>query len=461
MRCAARLLKSSLLIAMKPFGRAAAGKMARMESRSIPRAKRFQQFMRRQQEDGKLLVVCSKNDGADVDAVFSRGAPMPLKREHIAAWRVNWRPKSENLKSIAHELNLGLESFIFIDDNPIECAEIEAHCPEVVTLRLPEDVNIIPRFLENCWAFDQPTITREDQERNEMYRQNRLREDFQSQAMTFADFIAGLDLEVKIALVESNDFSRVSQLTQRTNQFNVSGKRRTESDLRQLSDEMKIWTVAAKDRFGDYGLVGVLIFSVKEKSVVVDTFLLSCRALGKGVEHRMLAELGNHAVQIGALWVDIPFVNLPCNQPALDFLESVGAADKQSRDNSLYFHFPANVARRRQVYHAANLFRNRRQRAESNGTPISPSSGKFSKYRAIALDSLDIAKIHERIEVSTRYFVPRRTPRVLLPKPKLNARFANFGNDCFASSASVSKTIFLSWADILSWLCACSRKSKS
>ncbi len=105
----------------------------------------LQQFMKRQMEAGKLLAICSKNDEADVNAVFGKGAPMPLKREDFAAWRVNWRPKSENLKAIADELKLGLDSFVFIDDNPVECA-VEAHCPEALTLQLPEDPADIPRF---------------------------------------------------------------------------------------------------------------------------------------------------------------------------------------------------------------------------------------------------------------------------------------------------------------------------
>ena len=362
----------------------------------------LQQFILRQQQNGKLLVVCSKNDETDVDAVFSKVAPMPLKREHFAAWRVNWRPKSENFKSLARELNLGLDSFIFVDDNPVECAEVEAHCPEVLTLRLPEDPDLIPSFLDHCWAFDQSKTTAEDQARTEMYRQNRLREEFQSQAMTFADFIAGLNLKVKIVPATTSDLPRVAQLTQRTNQFNATGKRRTETELRQLPDQFKIWTVSDKDRFGYYGLVGVLIFEARGKSVVIDTFLLSCRALGKGVEHRMLAELGKHALHIGASWVDIPFVKSPRNQPALDFLESVGATHQQPSADSSVFHFPANMAAAIE-FNTTPPNHEPRQNVEPNRKSSALSSEKFSKYRAIAFDSLDISKIHKRIEHRRAY----------------------------------------------------------
>ncbi len=357
----------------------------------------LQQFMRRQLDAGKLLVVCSKNEAADVCAVFDEGPPMPLKREHFSAWQVNWQPKSESLKAIARELKLGLDSFILIDDNPVECAEVEANCPEVLALQLPEDTEQIPRFLEHCWAFDQLRMTEEDKHRTEMYRQNQLREQSQAQAMSFADFIANLALEVHISPATSAQLSRVSQLTQRMNQFNVSGRRRTESELRQVAGKCEVLTVFVKDRFGDYGLVGAMIFEPGTDAVVVDSFLLSCRALGRGVEHRMLAVLGGTARQHGAQWVDIPFERLPRNQPALDFLESVGAQFKQAGGTAGQFHFPAQAAAD-VVFnpHRATLSPERESKADA--APSARPARKFTQCRRIALEANDVAKIYHRIE---------------------------------------------------------------
>jgi len=215
--------------------------------------KALQDFMRAQHAAGRLLAVCSKNSEEDVREVFAQRLDMPLRHEHFAAWRVNWTPKSENIKSIAQELNLGLDSFIFVDDNPVECAEVEANCPGVLTLQLPENPAEIPQFLKHCWAFDVLKVTAEDARRGEMYRESRQREELRSKAGSLADFIAGLNLKIQIAPMVSEQLARVSQLTQRTNQFNVTTIRRTEAEMQQLATHATVLTVTVSARFGDYG----------------------------------------------------------------------------------------------------------------------------------------------------------------------------------------------------------------
>jgi HAD superfamily phosphatase (TIGR01681 family) len=125
----------------------------------------LQQFMREQAQTGRVLCLCSKNNEEDVSAVFAQRSDMPLRRDDFVAARINWRPKSENLKALAKELNLGLDSFVFVDDNPVECAEVQANCPEVTALQLPEPPELIPQFLKHCWVFDQRQITAEDKQR--------------------------------------------------------------------------------------------------------------------------------------------------------------------------------------------------------------------------------------------------------------------------------------------------------
>jgi HAD superfamily phosphatase (TIGR01681 family) len=115
----------------------------------------LQRFMVKQQQAGMLLCVCSKNNEEDVEAVFAAHAEMPLQKEHLVSWRINWRSKSENLQALSRELQLGLDSFIFIDDSALECSEVQAHCPEVLVLRLPDAAENIPEFLDHVWAFDQ------------------------------------------------------------------------------------------------------------------------------------------------------------------------------------------------------------------------------------------------------------------------------------------------------------------
>ncbi len=306
----------------------------------------LQEFMVKQYEAGMLLCICSKNTREDVLAVFDRRRDeMPLKREHIVAWRVNWTAKSENLRSLATELELGLDSIIMVDDSPIECAEIAAHGPEVLTLQLPEEEARIPVFLRRIWAFDHLQVTGEDKNRTEYYRANAQRETVRTESLSMDDFLRGLQLHIGIAPVQASQLDRVAQLTQRTNQFNVSGIRRSVSDLQRLRDrgEGECLVVQLRDRFGDYGLVGVIIYAKVSDALVVDSLMLSCRALGRKVEHRMLSELGGIAKRLRAVAVDIPFTSTPKNKPARDFLESFGKFQTAS-DGGILFRFPTELA---------------------------------------------------------------------------------------------------------------------
>ena len=192
----------------------------------------LQEFMRVQLDAGRLLCLCSKNNPEDVQAVFERRKEMPLKLEHFAATRINWLPKSTNLKALAQELNLGIESFVLVDDNPVECAEVQANCPGALALQLPESPELIPQFLEHCWLFDRQTVTAEDKQRTDFYRQERQRVQARTDSLSMTEFLTQLDLKVGIAEMSSNDVSRVAQLTQRTNQFNCTTRHRTEGEIR-------------------------------------------------------------------------------------------------------------------------------------------------------------------------------------------------------------------------------------
>lgn len=283
----------------------------------------IQEFMVAQNQAGMLLCLCSKNNESDVIQVFEERQDMPLKLQHLVAWRINWLPKSENLKSLAAELNLGLDSFIFIDDNPVECTEVRANCPEVLTLQLPAEGNI-QQFLSHIWAFDHLQVTQEDTQRTVLYQQNVQRQRFQQQALTMNDFLAGLEMTIEIAAVAPTQLSRVAQLTQRTNQFNFTTVRRTEVEIQQLAQlGIEAHVVSVRDRFGDYGLVGVMLFSTTPDTLNIDTFLLSCRVLGRGVEHEMVRYLGRYAEAQGLTWINLTYLPTQKNQPAFNFLNSI------------------------------------------------------------------------------------------------------------------------------------------
>jgi FkbH-like protein len=282
----------------------------------------LQQFMAERKREGMLLALVSKNNEQDVLNTFAAHPEMPLQPDDFAARRVNWDSKSANLAALADELGVALDSFILVDDNPKECSEAQAAAPEVLALALPADAAEIPEFLRHVWAFDRARLTAEDRARAQFYAQNAERARAGRAAGSLQEFLASLRLEVSIQPMAAAQVARVAQLTRRTNQMNVTLARRGEAEIRALDAEILVVEVA--DRFGSYGQCGVIIFRCTPDALAVDTFLLSCRALGRGVEHRMLARLGEIACERGLTRVEIPFVAGPRNRPAALFLESTG-----------------------------------------------------------------------------------------------------------------------------------------
>lgn len=305
----------------------------------------LQNFMLEQRESGMLLTMASKNNERDVLDTFAVHPEMPLQLRHFAAWRLNWNAKSENVVELAEQLGLGLDSFIFVDDNPKECAEIAGAVPEVLALTLPEDINQTAHFLAHVWAFDRPVVTEEDRKRNTYYEKAQQFGDEIRSASNLQDFMASLDLRVTLKPMTGDRLARVAQLTQRTNQFNFTTIRRSEADIASiLRAGYECYIVEASDRFGDYGLVGVLIVSRTSTELLVDTFLLSCRALGRGVEHRMLAFLGQLAAESGLETVVLTLNPTPKNQPARQFLESIDFGSRVDGSDRTSVILPSSAA---------------------------------------------------------------------------------------------------------------------
>ena len=304
----------------------------------------LQRFAVQVQEQGGLICLASKNSEQDVLDVFKTRADMVLKLEHIVAHRINWAAKPQNLLSLARVLNLGLESFVFIDDNPVECEVMRMELPQVTTLLLPSEENI-ESFLEHLWAFDKVAVTPEDLRRTNMYKEETARKEFENSASSITDFMASLEVKVAIGLPEEKEWARLAQLTQRTNQFNFTTVRRSETELRALQGTgARVLSVRVRDRFGDYGLVGIVVFRTVANELLVDSLLLSCRVLGRGVEHAMLRYLGSVAKEEGIGQVCLPYIRTSRNDPAQAFAESVAANFKTSDHKSETYHIPTDDA---------------------------------------------------------------------------------------------------------------------
>jgi FkbH-like protein len=282
----------------------------------------LQRFLLRQYEAGVLICLCSKNRKEDVLEVFEKNPGMILKMHNISFHRINWNPKPENIKDLAKEINIGTDSFVFIDDNPVECEEVRNMLPEVLTIQLPRD-GFTGKELLNSWVFDRIKITGEDIKRAQKYREEVIRKSFRSTSGSYKDFIEGLNLRIEIEPINEKDIPRISQLTYRTNQFNFTGRKRDEVEISQILADKKFdcFKVSVTDRFGDYGLTGAVVVN-KENEYIIDTFLLSCRVLGKGVEHAVTAFLGREAGSLNYDSVSFYFVKSPKNTPVENFIHS-------------------------------------------------------------------------------------------------------------------------------------------
>lgn len=287
----------------------------------------LQQWMLERAREGQLLTICSKNNEADVWAVFEQNPQMLLKKEHFVHWKINWLPKSENIRQIAKELNLGIDSVVFIDDNPLECSEVMQNAPDVLTLRLPADLQQMSIFLKHIWAWDRVAITEEDRMRARMYTEERNRRlERESASLSMEDFLHGLELKMSMRTLDDSELVRAAQLTQRTNQFNLNGIRRTEEELHafHMLEHSYCWVVEASDRFGDYGIVGVVLAVRDPELMRIDSFLLSCRVLGRGIEDAIMDRLKQVAAADGLTGIKLEYRQTSKNEPFLAFLNRIG-----------------------------------------------------------------------------------------------------------------------------------------
>ncbi len=369
---------------------------------------------------GVLVCVVSKNEEADVLEVFEkRSAEMPLGKSHVTAFRVNWEPKPQNLASLARELDLGLDSFVFVDDSPVECAAVAAALPEVMVVRVPKDPSEIDAALDRVWAFDRLRgVTAEDKKRAEHYRANAAREQLRTQTTSLRDFLESLEIEIAIAPMTEGDVERVAQLTQRTNQFNCTTVRRTEQEVAVACaprGTLDALTVRVRDRFGDYGLVGVVLFDRRDGRLWVDTLLLSCRALGRGVEHTILARLGEVAEKEGLAAIDLPFRKTARNEPAEVFLRAVAESSAERGAERVFSLSPAGarsaLARAHAVV-AAPAPQEGTSAASITHAARLQALGRAASFRdaAAIVDALKEVGTRERTSTTHAPYVAPRTP---------------------------------------------------
>jgi FkbH-like protein len=291
----------------------------------------FQDALLALRAQGVLLAIASKNNEADAFEVFDNHPGMRIRRDHLAAHRISWQSKSESLRALAAELSLGVDSFVFIDDSPTECAEVRSVLPEVTVVQLPQDPARYVEVLRAVPQLDRMTLTDEDRMRAAAYAAEKARTAARAAAEGDPDalraHLRSLALVVHVRRVGDGDVARAAQLTQKTNQFNLTTIRRSEADVEAMRRDpaWRLYALDVTDRFGDYGTTG-LVFAHRTDDATwdLDTVLLSCRVLGRGVESALLRVVTTDLVAAGARRLTGRLIPTKKNAPVRDFLPRHG-----------------------------------------------------------------------------------------------------------------------------------------
>jgi FkbH-like protein len=281
---------------------------------------------------GILLAICSKNNLDDAMEALEKHPGMLVRPKHFAALRINWTDKAQNLREIAQELNIGLDSLAFLDDNPFEREQVRAALPEVTVIDLPQNPLEYAAAVRDCPVFERLALSVEDQQRTAMYAEQRQRAHAEQTFQSKEDFFRFLEQEAEVEPVSDLTLARVAQLTKKTNQFNLTTRRYSEQQIAELAarPDWHIVSIRVKDRFGDHGLVGVAIAHDEGEQCEVDTFLLSCRVIGRTVETALLAHIAKSAAERGCKRLAGWFLPTKKNAPARDFYQQHGFQRQES-----------------------------------------------------------------------------------------------------------------------------------
>jgi len=253
----------------------------------------FQRYLKSLKDRGVILAVCSKNEEPVAKEVFEKHREMVLRLDDISCFVANWEPKADNLRKIAQTLNIGRDSIVFVDDNPAERALVRQLAPEVCVPELPEDPAGYIAAIEGLRAFQVVSLSSEDLKRTEFYQANSERQLQAESASNIDEFLKSLSMVAHVAPVDAASLERSSQLINKSNQFNLTTRRRSAAELQALVDDPQ-WitrTVSLEDKFGDNGLISLLLARVEDNALNIDTWLMSCRVLKRGVENLLLNKL--------------------------------------------------------------------------------------------------------------------------------------------------------------------------
>ncbi|MFX0125916.1 MAG: HAD-IIIC family phosphatase [Candidatus Hodarchaeota archaeon] len=290
------------------------------------RYKDFQKRLKEIKELGVLLTIISKNNEDDAMEIIRHHPDMILKADDFAATKINWQLKSINITELAQDLNLDVDSFVFIDDNPVERESVKLEHPRLTVPQFPIDSSQLPSFINQVYYdyFLIANYTQEDVIKTQMYKQNVRRAELMKSTPSLEKYLQSLDTKIYVWKAKTSDVTRVSQLTQKTNQFNMTTRRYTELDIQNFmhSDDYDVYVIASEDKFGDNGKVATVILKKnKDNTAEIDTFLLSCRIMGRFMEDQILSYVEDQSRQDGIRKMKAYYIPTAKNIPAEDFFE--------------------------------------------------------------------------------------------------------------------------------------------
>jgi FkbH-like protein len=290
----------------------------------------FQIELLKLHRQGILLAICSKNEEKTALDAIKNHPDMILREEYFSAIRINWSNKVQNINSIAKELNLGIDSFVFFDDSPFERKFVKSQLPEIEAPEMPEDPTYYADFLKDLDYFNFHKVTEDDLNRNKSYAANKERKKVEETFTDTSSFLRSLNMQIKIKEMDDFSFPRIVQLIQKTNQFNLTTRRYSETEIRKISNDKnyRIFAISVKDKFGDYGIIAVVILKHVDSKIYVDTFLMSCRVIGRSIETAILSYITKLAEKQKIYIIEGEVIPTARNEPARDLYKINGFSEK-------------------------------------------------------------------------------------------------------------------------------------
>jgi len=297
----------------------------------------FQKYVKQIKNQGVILAICSKNNFNDVNELWEKHPDMILTKEDFASLRINWDDKAKNIKEIAEELNIGLESLVFIDDNPRERELVKSLLPEVTIPEFPIKPYLLLDFITNVYKdyFQIYSLTEEDKIKTQQYFHNAKRKKLKRKSINLSEYIQGLNINIKFELANNLNIARIAQMTQKTNQFNLTTKRYTETDInKMISTGAMVSCARISDKFGDNGITAASIikFNNEKQEASIDSFMLSCRILGRGIENEFLKIILNTLFKKGIRTIFAVFIPTLKNEQTENFYNEFGFTVIEEKD---------------------------------------------------------------------------------------------------------------------------------